>query len=583
MKLSRGSVAAVVLLFGGAVVSSGALAQASPPAGAVDLILAGGHVRTSDGWSESLAIRRGVVVAVGAAATVARLAGPMTKTIDLKGATVLPGLHDVHVHPLFGGITQLECVVPQGSTLQQTQAIVKGCAGKVAPGEWLVGGQWDVPALGRAPDRKLLDAVTGSTPALLEDTSGHSSWANSKALALTGVTKATPNPVGGIIERDAQGEPTGVLRESAADLVKAHIPKPTQETIRRAIAWASRTMLSYGITSYTEAAVGFVAGQRPELQAYAALADAGVLKQRVTLCMTWAPDNKEIETSIATRNLYARERVSPSCIKIFLDGVPTDSHTAAMLEPYVEKLAGRDDEAGRKGMLMVKQEVLNEAVTRFDRLGLTVKFHAAGDAAVRAGLNAIEAARKANGFSGQMHNVGHCTFVAKEDIARARAIGATFEVSPYLWGPSPINDSIIAAVGPELIERVWPVRELLDSGSLVVPGSDWSVVPSVNPWIGIEELVTREAPGGSAKSFGKKEAITVAEALNLFTANAARQERMSDRVGRIEPGMVADVIVVEQNPYQAPPRRLHDTKVLMTFIGGEKVYDAIETPVPRSP
>jgi len=212
-------------------------------------------------------------------------------------------------------------------------------------------------------------------------------------------------------------------------------------------------------------------------------------------------------------------------------------------------------------------------VTRFDRMGLTVKFHAAGDGAVRAGLHAIEAARKANGFSAQMHNVGHCTFVAKDDIARARAIGATFAVSPYLWGPTPINDSIASAVGPEIIKRVWPVREMIDSGALVVAGSDWSVVPSVNPWIGIETLVTREVPGGSPTSFGKAEAITLDEAINLFTVNAAAQEGAGSRVGRIEVGMLADIIVVEQNPYDVPIARVHETKVDMTFIGGEKVFD----------
>jgi predicted amidohydrolase YtcJ len=264
------------------------------------------------------------------------------------------------------------------------------------------------------------------------------------------------------------------------------------------------------------------------------------------------------------------------CIKIFLDGVPTDSHTAAMLEPYAGAVPGRTDEASRYGLLQVKQDVLDAAVTRFDRLGLTVKFHAAGDAAVRAGLTAIAAARKTNGFSPQMHNVGHCTFVAKEDIARARSFGATFEVSPYLWGPTPINDDITVAVGPDTIKRVWPVREMLDAGALVVPGSDWSVVPSVNPWIGIETLVTREKPGGSADSFGKAEAITVDEAFKLFTENSAKQEGVGSLVGRIEPGMLADIIVVDRNPFAIPVTDIHATQVKMTFIAGEKVFEATQ-------
>ena len=329
--------------------------------------------------------------------------------------------------------------------------------------------------------------------------------------------------------------------------------------------------------------MGYAAGAERELQTYAALADAGLIKQRTTLCITWTPGDAAGEAAITMRNLYARNRISPSCIKIFLDGVPTDSHTAAMLQPYVETMAGRTDAAATRGMLMVDQPALNEAVTRFDRMGLTVKFHAAGDAAVRAGLNAIEAARKANGFSGLMHNVGHCTFVSKEDIARARAIGATFEVSPYLWGPSPINDSITSAVGAVVIRRVWPVREMIDSGALVVPGSDWAVVPSVNPWIAIETLVTREVPGGSVKSFGKAEAITLPEAIDLFTVNSARQERMSNVVGRIEPGMAADLVVLDRNPYEVPVPQLHETRVAATYIAGKESSTRRYVRKPRRP
>jgi predicted amidohydrolase YtcJ len=293
----------------------------------------------------------------------------------------------------------------------------------------------------------------------------------------------------------------------------------------------------------------------------------------VRLCLHWEPGNAAAEDVIARRNFYARARVTPDCVKIFLDGVPTDSHTAAMVEPYAGNVAGRSDAASRSGLLLVKQEVLDQAVTRFDRMGLTVKFHAAGDAAVRAGLNAIEAARRANGFSGHLHDVGHCTFVTRPDLRRARTIAATFEVSPYLWGPSPINDSIIAAIGDSRIERVWPVREMIDAGALVVAGSDWAVVPSVNPWIAVESLVTRERPGGSADTFGKGEAITLPEALDLFTVNAARHLGLEGSLGRIAPGMIADVIILDQDPYAVAVRSIHRTRVLTTIIAGEVVYE----------
>ncbi len=411
---ARGIALASVVFVAGSAATAAAVPESA------DLVLIHGHVKTPTGWAQALAVRKGVIVALGDDHAVEPLRGSKTHVVNLGGDTVLPGLHDIHVHPIFAGISEQQCKIPQGLSLPEAQKLITACAARIGSGEWIVGGQWDASALGRVPDRASLDAVSKDHPALLDDTSGHSSWANSRALAIAGITRATPNPKGGIIERDSAGEPTGILREGAIELVRQHVPKPSEEAVRTALKWATHEMLSFGITSYTEASVGFVAGNDEELEAYAALANDGVLKQRATLCLTWAPGSAEAEAAIAARNLYARPRVAPDCVKIFLDGVPTDGHTAAMLEPYVGTLAGRDDEAARMGMLLVKQDELDAAVTRFDRMGLTVKFHAAGDAAVRAGLSAIAAARKADGFNGLMHNVGHCTFVAPEDIARAR-------------------------------------------------------------------------------------------------------------------------------------------------------------------
>lgn len=565
--------------FVGAMLLAAALAPAANAsgmlvgAGSAKLILTNGRVHTPGGVAEALAVNeRGVIIAVGKASEVIKLQTVATDVMDLGGRSVLPGFHDLHVHPIFAGLQMQRCVVPQGSNLQTTQRIIADCAKRTEPGAWITGGQWDAPALGGVPHRAMLDKVVTDLPILLYDTSGHSAWANSKALELAGVTAQTPDPEGGIIERDASGAPTGVLREAAVELVKQHVPPPTPDQLRRALEWSLNEMLSQGITSFVEAAVGFSAGLPKEMAAYADIADAGKLQQRVQLCLTWGPGEETAEAVIAARNLYARDRLSPDCVKIFLDGVPTDSHTAAMLEPYAGTIEGRDDEASRMGMLLVQKPTLNQAVTRFDAEGLTVKFHSAGDAAVRAGLQAIAAARASNGFSSQMHNVGHCTFVAHEDMALARNIGATFEVSPYLWSPSPINDSITAAVGAERIERVWPVREMLDANAMVVPGSDWAVVPSVNPWIAVEILVTRQRPGGSSDSFGKKQAITVREAIDLFTVNGARHMRMGDKTGRIVPGLLADVIVVDRDPFQTPATELHKITVMKTIIQGEVVF-----------
>jgi hypothetical protein len=257
-----------------------------------------------------------------------------------------------------------------------------------------------------------------------------------------------------------------------------------------------------------------------------------------------------------------------------LDGVPTDGHTAAMIDPYADAKDTTDERA--KGLLMVPQAVLNKSVTEFDAQGLTVKFHAAGDAAVRAGVVAIEAARKANGMSGPLHDVGHVSFAYPEDFARGKAAAVTFEMSPYIWYPNPIIPDIAKAIGPERMKRWIPVKDAIASGALVVAGSDWPVVPEVNPWVGIETLVTRQKLGGGGEALGEVQKISMQQAIDLFTVNAARQMGNSHKTGRIERGMLADVIVVDRNPLKVPATQVHDTKVRMTVINGEVVYQATE-------
>ena len=552
--------------------------EAPPPL--ADLLLRNGQVHTPEGWAEAVAVADGRILGTGANAALAMHQGDGTEVIDLQGKAVLPGFHDLHVHPLYGGMmysgaNPRDCFIEQGSNLDAITAAVAACVEKVGPGAWVTGGQWDVSPIGRLPTRHMLDPVSAETPVLLNDTSGHSAWANSKALAMAGIDVETPDPEGGIIERDGDGMPTGLLRESAIELVRLHVPPPTDEVIRPALAWALQEMASHGITSFTEASSGFVTGSSlREASLFTALADDGLLKQRTRLCITWAPGAEQAEALIADREQYERELLTLDCVKIFLDGVPIDSQTAAMLEPYEGTVADRDDEASRRGLLLVAPEILNQAVARFDKQGLRVKFHAAGDAAVRAGLDAVAHARQQNGMGGPRHDIGHCTHVAPEDMLRGAPINATFEVSPYLFSPSPIIEGLIAAVGQERADRSWPVRSLLDAGALVVAGSDWSVVPSVNPWVAMETLVTREVPGGSQASFAKAEAIGVAEALDLFTKNAATHSQVADQLGQIAPGLLADLVVVDRNPLTSPVNELHATKVLMTFLNGEKTFEA---------
>jgi predicted amidohydrolase YtcJ len=546
---------------------TGAAAGVQPEA---DLILQGGELKTPTGWAQAVAIQRGVMLAVGDEAAVQPYKGAATRTIDLHGAAVLPGLHDMHVHPLLAGQTQLQCTFRQGSALQAVLDAIKECVAKRAKGEWIVGGQWDSASLGGTPDRQSLDAVAPDNPVALTDISLHGLWVNSKALQLAGIGAQTANPAGGVIERRATGEPTGVLREAAGGLVRNVIPPYTPEQNAKALAWSLQQMLSFGITSFTDALA-----DDSSLLAYAALSDQGVLKQRVRACLAWSrsllggAEHAPFDY-IGLRNLYARERFKPDCIKILLDGVPTDGHTAAMLEPYVDVKDPSDARA--RGILMVPANVLNRTVTELDAKGFAVKMHAAGDAAVHAGLDAIAAARKANGFSGQLHEVAHNSFVAMSDIRRARGIMATFEMSPYIWYPNPIIPDIVKAVGAERMKRWTPVKDAIDAGALVVPGSDWSVVPSVNPWIAIETLVTRQQPGGGSETLGESERISLDQAIDLFTVNSARATGDRTRLGTIERGMLADLVVLDRNPFKIPIAQVHETSVTMTLINGEIVY-----------
>lgn len=563
------------VIAGSMFIWSGLAVPAPPPVMEADLILINGEIYTPAGWAQALAVKNGVIIAIGNAATVDKHETAKTQVIDLKGATVIPGLHDMHVHPMGSGLQQLSCRFPQGSPPRKVIDTITGCVAGHAKGEWIAGGQWDAASFGKTPPhRSLLDPVSPDNPVVLTDISGHSVWANSKALELAGITRATPNPAGGIIERDASGEPTGVLRESASGMVRGLVPPATASQSVKALSWSLQQMLSQGITSFTDAAV-----DERTMQAYAALADRDKLKQRVRACVMWRPMNYSasqgpLPDPIGRRNLYARDRFKPDCIKIVLDGVPTDGHTAAMVEPYED--TSHSEAARAKGILMVPPETLNAAVIDFDARGLTVKFHAAGDAAVREALDAIAVARKVNGFSGILHDSGHNSFVQMSDIRRARGIAATFEMSPYIWYPNPIIPDIAKAIGPERMKRWIPVKDAIDAGALVVPGSDWAVVPSVNPWIAIETLITRQKPGGGGETLGAAEKITLKQAFDMYTVNSARQMGNRNKTGSIEKGLLADVLVLDRNLFKIPVTQIHETRVKMVVINGEIVYQAPE-------
>ncbi|MFM9935730.1 MAG: amidohydrolase [Novosphingobium sp.] len=567
MKLMRCSLRRVLSATGLALIAY-AVPHAAQAAEKPPLRFINGHIYTPQGWRSAMEVRGDRIVRIGTRAQARAWPRRAATVVDLGGRTILPGLYDMHVHPVLQAKgDEGRCRIPQDAGPQRLLELVAACVKAAVPGEWVSGGQWQSSLLAGTPiTAATLDAVSPDNPVMLFDVSGHSVWANSRALASAGITSATPNPEGGIIERDSAGKPTGVLRETAGRLITVKVPpQPLAETERQLTKHI--TMLAgFGVVGYVEAMA-----YRDDLKVYAALADKGVLKQRVQACIAFSESgrpNPEFERTLADRKQFARPTFNAECVKVFADGVPTESHTGAMLEDYQ---AGQPN-APARGLLLFDPAAMAVNVTRWDKMGVTVMFHAAGDRAVRAALDAIAAARGANGKGGPIHQVGHSTFVDPADMPRFKALNTAVEYSPYLWDPQPINDDITAAVGSRRIDRVWPIREGFEAGALVIAGSDWAVVPSPNPWIGIETAVTRRNPGGGARSYGLKEAITLPQALTMFTIDAARRMGMGDKAGSLERGKLADFIVVDRDPFAIPVTAIHETHVLETWIGGQQVF-----------
>lgn len=538
-----------------------------PPA--ADLILNNGQIYTPGGWASSVAIGRGMILAVGDAQAVKPHQTPRTRVVDLHGDTVFPGLNDAHVHVMWGGADLIKCKFQPSATIEQIRAAVKACTAKRAKGQWIVGGDWAAETFKDSPAQKsVLDAVAPNNPVVLSKQTDFASppvvWVNSQALRAAKITAQTPDPANGRIERDATGEPTGVLHGAAARLVNDLVPAATHADRVAAVQAGIDAMLSYGVTSFNDAL-----SEEEDMTIYASLADAGKLKQRVKICIRWdgGAANAAAEALIRNRGQFARQRINTDCVKLYTDGAPM-VRTARMLEPYV-------GDPHNTGKWTIPPDQLKQLVQRFDAQGLTLKIHATGDESARSALDAIAAARRANGWSAGMHEVAHNSFVAEADLQRGRTIGATFEFSPYIWYPTPLEDiATRMTVGDVRMERVHPVRDAIDAGALVVGGSDWPFAASVSPWLGIETLVTRRTPGGGDRAVGGQEAITLREAIDMFTVNAATALGVRDKFGAIEAGLVADMVVLDRNPLKIPITEVHETRAKRVFIAGEQVYDA---------
>lgn len=545
---------------------------------AAELIVTGGAVYPVDARrsrAEAFAVRRGRVVAVGTAAEIEALRGPATETVDLAGGFAMPGLVDVHNHHAHAGRAALyELTFPATASVDDIAEAVRAHARGLPADRWIVGSSWGtglLDALGRVSARHALDAAAGGRPVLLTDDSHHNRWASRRALELAGITATTPDPVGGSILRDpATGEPTGVLLEAAGLLVEA-VAGPaaalSAEQEQRASAHAIGILHSYGITAFQDAAISL-----PQMRALGALDRRGELRAWVVSSMTV---NDQIfgyaelgDALIAHRDEVAGEHHRPDFVKIFLDGTPP-AHSGAFLEPYLPSPEHGDRFHGSTTMSAAD---LLDWLRRTAAQGISAKIHCTGDAAVRMVLDAVEAVRE-DGHTEPIYQIAHGQFIAPEDLPRFARLGVVADISPFLWFPGVIADALGTVRPEQEVAGLQPNRSLLDTGALVAGGSDWPVSETPNPWEGIQGLVTRADPAGRRPgTLGAEEAVTLAEAIEIFTINGARAMGLGDTTGSLEPGKSADFVVFDTDPFALPVEELVSLRPRATYFAGRAVH-----------
>lgn len=534
----------------------------------VDLVLINGGIHTEDADRsvvQAAAVRDGVFILVGDNSEVEPLMGPETRTIDLAGKSVLPGFHDAHVHPMMGGYALLGCDLEGQGSIESIISTVTACAAGSETG-WLEGHAFNLALFGQdGPHKSLLDAIDTERPIILWGSDGHNAWASSRALELAGVTAETMDPPLGVIERDPDGSPSGTLRETAQELIKAVMPPPTLESNLNAMQAGIEYLNSQGITSFIDAFVG-----QEDYQVYQALEREGKLNARVVACLVYGSsfakhEGAEFEQVLANRSNYESDRFNTDCIKLFLDGV-LEGETAALLDPYLGSETNR-------GELIIDPEELDTAVTRFDGMGLQVHMHAIGDRAVRSGLDAISAAREQNGASDNRHHISHLQLINVDDIERFAELNtsANFQ-SAWAYPDDWIMELNLPVLGMERVQGMYPIASIERNGGRVVGGSDWNV-STANPLVAMETAIRRsDISEDAGPVLNENERVSLATMIDAYTINGAWLMHQEDNTGSIEVGKKADMVVLDQDPFDIPATVLDQVQVVMTLLDGEIIY-----------
>lgn len=551
-----------------------AFSQSKPSA---DLIITHGHIYTVNEhqpWAEALAVKDGKVLAAGSETEIEQYRGHETKTIDAQGHLVLPGFTDCHSHFLDGSLSLLQVNLDDADSIAEIQKRVKEYAAAHPDLRWVLGRGWKYILFGSGlPEKKYLDEVVPDRPVYLESFDGHSWWANSKALAAAGINSKTADPAGGSFVRDPKtGMPTGAVKEDAADdLIGRAIPAPSHATIIEALRRGMQEANRVGLTRIISPdGVSIRTGDFDILDIYDELRRSGQLTVRTDIARRIQPpvlraeDVQKIEDA---RRRYHDDWISAGKAKFFVDGV-IETRTAAMLAPYA-------NDPSNSGQLLWDPDKYKQAVVELEQHGIQIFSHAIGDRAIRLALDAYENSQNVNHSFDTRPRIEHIEDIAAADIPRFGKLHVTASFQPLHAYP---DDDVLKLwsgnLGPERAKRGWVWHDIESTGGVLAFGSDWPIV-TMNPWLGVQTALTRQTTEGEpAGGWLPNERLTLEYAIKGYTLNAAFAGHREKTEGSIEPGKVADLIILSQDLFKIDPHQVAKTEVLLTMVGGKVVYQS---------
>jgi predicted amidohydrolase YtcJ len=530
----------------------------SPPV-EPDRIFVGGTIWTADvhlPTVEGIALHGDTILAVGTESEIRGLAGPATETVELGGRFLMPGFIDTHTHFLEGGFRLASVNLRGAETPEEFARILHEFARTVPPGTWILGGDWDHELWGGAlPDRSWIDAATPDHPVFVSRLDWHMALANTLALERAGVAPGTPDPAGGEIVRDADGRLTGVLKDEAMSLVDAVIPEPSDVERDSALTAAMRHAATLGVTSVHD--MGDWAG----LATYRRARQRGDLTLRVRAFVPLSTVDR-LATFVEEENGTGDDWLSWGGLKGFVDG-SLGSATALFFEPYL-------DASETRGLRVTPVADLEAAVRRADAAGLQVAIHAIGDRANAELLDMYASIFAGTSGRDRRFRIEHAQHLRPEDYERF----ARLEVIPAMQPYHAIDDGRWAErkIGHERAASTYAFKSLVDAGARPAFGSDWTVAP-LDPLLGVFAAVTRRTlDGANPEGWFPEQKLSVSEALTAYTRDAARAGFAEERVGRLVPGMLADLVVLDRSPFSVDPADLKNLRVEMTVVGGRSVY-----------